>query len=355
MTATGWNSSSTAGRCTATPATRKPPPATVAAGTSPPTASPNTSASSMTIDADLDRLRRAVAAPLPHPDPAALEAMSRQTAEWVARHWAELPAQPVGRSASRREMEALLREPPPEQGRPFADVLADFQEKIVGRALSTKHPRFLAFIPGAPAYPAVLADWLCAGTNFFAGVWKEAPGPTQVEILVLDWFKELLGLPAQARGLLTSGGSEANLTALAVAREPLPYDERRRSVLYVAEHRHWSIDRALKILGFAPDQLRPVPAAADYRLRRQALMQAVAEDRAAGRRPWAVVANAGATNTGTVDPLDEIADVCREHGLWYHVDAAYGWPAVLTPDGHSLLAGIERADSITLDPHKWFA
>src|SRR5262249_14166943 len=160
----------------------------------------------------------------------------------------------------------------------------------------------------------VLADWLCAGTNFFAGVWKEAPGPTQVEIIVLDWFKELLGLPTEARGLLTSGGSEANLTGLAVAREPLPPEERRRAILYVAEHRHWSVDRALKILGFLPDQLRPVASGADFRLKAGPLSQAIAEDRAAGRKPWAVVANAGATNTGAVDPLDDLADVCRDHG-----------------------------------------
>src|SRR5262249_3746479 len=165
--ATGWNNSSTAARSTATPATRKPPPATAAAGTSPPTASPNTSASSMTIDADLARLRRAVAEPLPHPDPDELQSMSRQVADWVVRHWIALPQEPVGRTASRRQMEALLRQPPPEQGRAFAEVLADFQDKVAANALSTKHPRFLAFVPGTPCYPAVLADWLCAGTNFF--------------------------------------------------------------------------------------------------------------------------------------------------------------------------------------------
>src|SRR5207248_1361598 len=131
----------------------------------------------------------------------------------------------------------------------------------------------------------------------------EAPGPTQVEIVVLDWFKQFLGYPPAASGLLTSGGSEANLTALAVARERLSYDDRRRAVLYVAEHRHWSVDRAAKILGFSPDQLHAVPAAADFRLMPQALHGAIEKDRSKGRLPWAVVANAGATNTGTVDPL----------------------------------------------------
>jgi glutamate/tyrosine decarboxylase-like PLP-dependent enzyme len=202
---------------------------------------------------------------------------------------------------------------------------------------------------------SVLGDFLCAGSNFFAAVWLEASGPAQVEILVLDWFKEFLGLPRAAGGLLTTGGSEANLTALAVAREPLDYEERGRAVLYLSEQRHWSVDRAAKVLGFRPDQLRPVPADAGLRLDPAALAAVVGRDRAAGLRPWAVVANAGATNTGTVDPLSALADLCLREQLWLHVDAAYGWAAALTSEGRAELAGIERADSVTLDPHKWFA
>jgi glutamate/tyrosine decarboxylase-like PLP-dependent enzyme len=310
----------------------------------------------MTIDVqELARLGRELAQPLPHPDPAGLHDLTRQTADWVARHWATLPEQTLGRTASRPQMEALLRRPPPEEGRPFADVLADFEQNIASHALRVNHPRFLAFVPGAPCLPAVLGDWLCAGTNFFAGVWLEAAGPTQVEILVLDWFKEFLGYPDSARGVLTGGGSEANLTALAVAREPLSYEDRCRAVLFVTEHRHWSIDRAAKVLGFRPDQLQPLPATADFRLDPRRLANEVNAARQAGRLPWAVVANAGATNTGTVDPLAVVAAVCRDLGLWLHVDGAYGWPAVLTAEGRQLLAGIDCADSIALDPHKWFA
>jgi aromatic-L-amino-acid decarboxylase len=309
----------------------------------------------MSIESDLARLRQSVAEPLPHPDTLTLQQLTHDVADWVIQHWVDLPTQPLGRTCGRPEMEALLRQSPPEWGRPFADVFADFQTKIVANALSTKHPRFLAFVPGAPSFPSVLGDWLCAGTNFFAGVWKEAPGPTEVEIVVLDWFKQFLGYPAQASGILTTGGSEANLTALAVARERLSFEDRGRAVLYVTEHRHWSIDRAAKILGLRPDQLHPLPAAADFRLDAARLREAVHADRAAGKLPWAVVANAGATNTGTVDPLADLADVCAQHHLWFHVDAAYGWPVVLTEEGRQLLSGIERADSITLDPHKWFA
>ncbi len=125
---------------------------------------------------------------------------------------------PVGQTAGRAEMERLFREPPPEDGQDFTRCVAEIQAKIIPYTLRPSHPRFLAFIPGAPTFVSILGDWLCAGLNFFAGVWKEAPAATEVELLVLDWFKEFLGYPAQARGILTSGGSEANLTALVVAQ-----------------------------------------------------------------------------------------------------------------------------------------
>jgi aromatic-L-amino-acid decarboxylase len=269
-------------------------------------------------------------------------------------HLTSLPDQRVGRRASRAELETLLREPAPEQGAPFDKVLAEFGAKVAPFAFRINHPRFLAFIPGAPTLPSVLGDWLCSATNFFAGVWLEAAGPAQVELIVLDWFKEFLGYPARASGLLTSGGSEANLTALVVARQTIAFADRERAVLYVTDQRHWSVDRAARIIGLHPDQVRPLPATGDFRLDPEALAQAVERDRRANLVPWVVVANAGATNTGAVDPLSELAQVCRDQRLWFHVDAAYGWPAVLTVEGRADLAGIEQADSLTLDPHKWF-
>jgi glutamate/tyrosine decarboxylase-like PLP-dependent enzyme len=272
----------------------------------------------------------------------------------LLRHHATLPEQDIGLSGTRAEMESLLREPPPETGRDFAEVLAQFDASVAAYCFRINHPRFLAFIPSAPTFLSVLGDLLCAGTNFFAGVWLEASGASQVELLVLDWFKEFLGLPATASGILTSGGSEANLTALLVAREPLSFEERGRAVLYLTEQRHWSVDRAAKVIGLRPDQLRPIAADAEFRLPASALRRVVAEDRAAGRLPWAVIANAGATNTGTVDPLLPLAEVCRDEQLWLHVDAAYGWAAALVPDERAALDGIARADSLTLDAHKWF-
>lgn len=293
--------------------------------------------------------------PLAHPDTVEMRQLGHEVLAWIVEHLGSLPDQPIGQTAGRTEMESHLRESPPEQGQGFAQVLRDFQEHVAPFAFRVNHPRFLAFIPSAPSFLSVLGDMLCAGSNFFAGVWLEAAGPAEVEILVLDWFKEFLGYPAGASGILTGGGSEANLTALVVARERLSAADRARAVLYVTEQRHWSIDRAAKVIGLAPEQVRPVPTGNDFRLSVSALADAVRQDREASRLPWAVVANAGATNTGAVDPLAELASWCQEGRLWLHVDAAYGWPAVLIPAGRRDLAGIEQADSITLDPHKWFA
>ena len=308
----------------------------------------------MSNPSPLDVLRARCAEPLPHPDAESLRIACQAVADFVVADFTTLSQRGTGHIATRSEMERLLREPPPEDGAAFAQVLDEYVAKIAPNATRCQHPRFLAFVPGAPSFYSVLGDWLCAGTNVFAGVWKEAAAAAQVEILVLDWFKTFLGYPYEAMGLLTSGGSEANLTALVVARERLPFDDRMRAVLYTSEHRHWSVDRAVKIIGMHADQLRPLPADDDGRLRVDLLKQAIIDDRRSGRVPWAILANAGATNTGSVDPLVELADICAAEKLWLHADAAYGWPMVLTEEGRSALAGIDRADSITLDPHKWF-
>jgi aromatic-L-amino-acid/L-tryptophan decarboxylase len=303
----------------------------------------------------LDRLRQACAVPLPHPDAAVLLQQTNEALAWLVREFTDLSNQRVGRTGTRQDMEALLREPPPEDGCDFSAVLAEYQENVAPYACRIDHPRFLAFIPSAPTFYSVLGELLASGTNPFAGVWLEAAGPAQVELVVLDWFKEFLGYPADAGGILTGGGSEANLTALVVARERLNLDERGRAVLYVSDQRHWSVDRAAKVIGLRPDQVRPVAADAAWRMSASALKACVNEDRVAGRMPWAVVANGGATNTGAVDPLADLAAACHALNLWLHVDAAYGWAAALDPEGKRLLQGVERADSITLDPHKWFA
>jgi glutamate/tyrosine decarboxylase-like PLP-dependent enzyme len=309
----------------------------------------------MPIDDRLAALRRAVADPLPHPDLAELRSAAEAIQDWAIRHYQTLPEESIGLTATPADLAARLDRRPPDVGRPFADVFADFREHIEPFAFRVNHPRFLAFIPGAPSFPSILGDWLAAAANFFVSVWLEGAGPAQVEATVLGWFRDWLGLPARTRGILTGGGSEANLTALVVARERVPLADRGRMVLYTADQRHWSIDRAAKVMGLRPDQISLVPVDDELGLRGPELARSITRDRGTGLLPWAVVANAGTTHTGTVDPLAEIATVCRSENLWLHVDAAYGWAAVLTEEGRRELIGIGEADSVTLDPHKWLA
>jgi aromatic-L-amino-acid/L-tryptophan decarboxylase len=194
---------------------------------------------------------------------------------------------------------------------------------------------------------------MASALNVYAGTWMEAAGPSRIELVVLDWFKEWIGYPPEAAGALVSGGSAANITALACAREALlgPMDD--RAVLYVSDQAHSSIARAARLLGFRPDQVRVLPSDDAQRLQPATVSAAIAADTAVGRRPLLVAAAAGATNTWAVDPLEGLAAVCREHGIWLHVDGAYGAFGARTERGRRALAGLELADSVTLDPHKW--
>lgn len=293
--------------------------------------------------------------PLRHPDEAELIRAAQMIESWAFEHSRTLHEQPVGHTGPPERLAALLDEPAPEEPRGFDSIFQRFVDHIAHYGHVSNHPRFLAFVPGAPSMPSMLGDWLAAAVNLFCGVWMEAPGATQVELTVLRWFTEILGYPTQARGILTSGGSEANLTALVTARETVPFEMRSRAVVYVSVQRHWSIDRAVKIIGLHPSQIQPIPDDSALRMRGDALLEQVRRDRAAGKHPWLIVANGGATNTGIVDALDELAKVARSENLWLHVDAAYGWAAALTEKGREALTGLGQADSITLDPHKWFA
>jgi glutamate/tyrosine decarboxylase-like PLP-dependent enzyme len=202
----------------------------------------------------------------------------------------------------------------------------------------------------------VLGDWLAAGYNFFAGVWTVAGGPNQVEFTVLEWFRQWIGMPEGAGGLLTSGGSAANLTAVVAARHAVVGEDASRLprlTVYVSDQAHSSTVRAAWIAGVPRAHVRVLPADDAYRLRPDLLADAIRRDRAAGLLPLMVVASAGTTNTGAVDPLDDLADLCTAEGVWLHVDGAFGGFAAMTERGRAQLAGLGRADSVTLDPHKW--
>jgi glutamate/tyrosine decarboxylase-like PLP-dependent enzyme len=286
-------------------------------------------------------------------DPETMRRLGYRVVDMLVDRLVTLDGQPVRQTATREELERRLREPPPAGPHDFDEILARLAEDVLPFASRVDHPRFFAFIPGCPTWPGVLGEWIAKGTHLFQGTWSASGGPSEVELVVVDWFREWLGLPPETAGLLVSGGSHANLTGLACAREARLGVDAGDAVVYASTQVHSSVGRALRVLGFPADQLRLLAPDESFRLRPNDVEAAIAEDLRAGLRPFAVVANAGATNTGAVDPLAALRSLCDEHGLWLHVDAAYGGFAALTDRGRAALAGLGAADSVVLDPHKW--
>jgi len=286
-------------------------------------------------------------------DPDRMRELGHLVVDRLVDHWTTLRDQPAGRRTGREVLERLLWEPPPEEGRDPEHVIRRVESDVLAHMGRVHHPRFFAFVPGPGNWIGVLADLLATGTNVFAGTWFEASGPAMVELVTADWLRMWCGLPGEAGGVFVSGGSMANLTALAVARRIALDDRIAGATAYCSDQTHSAVDRAFAVLGFGPDQVRRLPSDDQYRLSVPSLREAVASDRAAGRRPFCIVANAGTTNTGAVDPLGDLADLCEGEGLWLHTDAAYGGAAVLCERGRRELTGLERSDSLALDPHKW--
>jgi aromatic-L-amino-acid/L-tryptophan decarboxylase len=293
-------------------------------------------------------------------DPLELDAeqmrrMGYAVVDLLVRRIAGLANEPVLSMASRTEMEARIDEPAPAGARDFDGLLERLDRDVLPFVGHFDHPRFFGYIPGAGTWPAALGDLIAAAMNIDSGAWRESAGPSQLELTVLDWFREWIGYPIEAAGVLVSGGSAANLTAIACARETIVGSMSPRIVAYASDQTHSSLARAARHLGFRPDQLRVLPTDDRFRIRLDDLAAAIDADASAGRLPFLVNANAGTTNTGAVDDLVAISRLCRERGIWLHVDGAYGAFAVLTERGRAALEGLELADSVTLDPHKWLA
>ena len=289
-------------------------------------------------------------------DHATMQRLGRQVADVVAEHLSSLRSQRVLTNGLPAATRRRVREAPPDDPVAFDDILRELREDVFPYAVREPHPRFMAYVPGCPTFPAVLGDWLATGYNFFAGVWPVAEGPNAIELAVLEWFREWIGMPAGAGGLLTNGGSGATLTAIIAARQAAVGDDATRLprlTMYASDQAHSAALRAGWIAGVPRAQVRVLPSDGDFRLRVEDVRRAIRADRAAGLIPLAVVASAGTTNTGAIDPLDELADLCAEEKVWLHADAAYGGFAALTERGKEAMRGLGRCDSVALDPHKW--
>lgn len=282
-----------------------------------------------------------------------MRALGYRIVDRLVEHFDGQPTQRVAAKGVRADLERRLREPLPEQPANPEDVLHKLEEDVFSHMLHVDHPRFFAFVPSPGNYVGALADALAAGVNPFVGTWLGASGPAQVELVTVDWLRQICGLPETAGGIFVSGGSMANLTALAAARHAKLGGVTSGGVAYYSDQTHSAVERGLRVLGFTREQLRKLPSDDRFQLIPAELERAVREDRAGGRKPFCVIANAGTTNTGAVDPLPALRELCDRENLWLHADGAYGAAGMLSGKGRADLEGLSLVDSLALDPHKW--
>ena len=295
-------------------------------------------------------------------DPSEFRKHGHALVDWIAEYFAHPERYPVLPRVAPGDVRRALPSSAPESGEPFDDILRDFERILVPALTHWNHPGFFAYFASTGSAPAVLAEFLAAAVNQQAMLWRTSPAATELEEVALGWLRELVGLPPAFTGVIYDTASISTLHALAAAREGAVPGVRvhglaRRGVgpmrLYCSEHAHSSVDKAVMLLGFGHESLLRIQADGQFRMRADALEDAIDRDLADGIRPVAVVATAGTTSTTSVDPIDAIAAICGDRGVWLHVDAAYAGVTAMLPDRRALFAGWERADSIVINPHKW--
>ena len=291
-----------------------------------------------------------MATPL-EPDKREREALNAAILQYLDDWYEQAATMPASGIDLDPSVAAKLARPPDEAGRALSEILEDLDGAGQSGIL---HPSggHLSYIPNGGLYTAALAEFLAAGLNRYTGVAGAAPGMSAIEHGVVSWMSSLFGLGDKASGLMLSGGSLANFTAIVAARTSRLGDDLTKGVLYLTAHTHHSVAKAARLAGFRDDQIRGVAVDAELRMEPEALAAAVEEDRNEGRMPFMVVGSAGTTDTGTVDPLWDLGELSAAHELWFHIDGAYGGFFQLTERGSTRLTGIERADSISIDPHK---
>lgn len=283
---------------------------------------------------------------------------------WLTEYLAHPERYPVLARVAPGEIAAQLPPSPPQQGEAMDAILADFERIIVPGITHWNHPAFFAYFAISSSVPGIIGELLAAGLDVNGMLWKSSPAATELEQVALDWLRQLLGLEPGWFGIITDTASMSTMLALAAAREARPeLDVRGRGLagradlprlrVYCSEHAHSSVDKAAIALGLGHENVVKIATDDVYRMRPDALMQVVEEDIALGYLPIACVATVGTTSTSSIDPVPAIADLCARHGVWLHVDGAYGGSAALAPEMRHVLDGVERADSLVVNPHKW--
>jgi aromatic-L-amino-acid decarboxylase len=295
--------------------------------------------------------------------PEAFRTAAHAAVDWIAEYLEQSAHYPVRSRVQPGDIRAMLPAHPPAQGEPLDAMLQDFHATILPGITHWNHPAFFAYFANSASYPGILGELLTAGLNANGMLWITSPAVTELEQVTLDWLRQLMGLGDGWFGQITDTASVSTFYALAAARERAGYDVRTKGMtarpelprlrVYCSEHAHSSIDKAVIALGIGHENLVKIPADDQFRMRADALAAAIADDVAAGFKPIAVVPCIGTTSTTSVDPLVEAVRIAREYGCWVHVDAAYGGVAAIVPELRYLLDGVDGADSLVVNPHKW--
>jgi len=287
---------------------------------------------------------------------------AHQLVDWMADYMRDVSALPVTADVRPGDIIRRLPHSPPAEGEPFDRLFQDFTDVIVPGMTHWNHPGWFAYFPGNNSPPSVLAEMLTATLGAQCMSWATSPAATELEQLTMNWLRQMLALPEEFTGVIQDTASTATLVALLSARERATgyrtgregvTEGRPRLVVYASREAHSSVDKAVKLAGYGMEQLRRVPVDDRYSMRSDALAEMMDRDIEAGLIPACVVATVGTTSSTAVDPDEPIAEVCRTHGVWLHVDAAYAGTAAIVPEHRGLFQGVEHADSLVLNPHKW--
>jgi aromatic-L-amino-acid decarboxylase len=282
--------------------------------------------------------------------------------DWIADYRETIAARPVMAQVKPGDIRAMLPKAPPADPEPFESVFGDLDRVILPGISHFQHPRFFGYFPANSDLASVLGDYLSTGLGVVGLAWQSSPALTELEEVTADWMRQMIGLGDAWRGVIQDTASTSTLVALICARERASHyalaGKGMQSgdpvmTVYVSEHAHSSVDKAAALAGFGAGHVRHIAMDGEFAMRPDALRAAIEADRAAGYRPCAVVASIGTTTTTAVDPLKEVAAIAREHGLWLHVDAAMAGSAMILPECRRMFDGIEQADSLVLNPHKW--
>ena len=283
-----------------------------------------------------------------------------EVVNWIADYLKGIESYPVTSNVIPGQIRESLPTSSPYTGESFEDILYDFNSKIVPGITHWNHPGFFAYFAITGSGPGILGEMLAAALNVNAMVWKSSPAGVELEGLTLDWLRDLLGLPMTFQGVINDTASSSSLYALSAARHTCFPEARERGIfttpmsrIYASKEAHSSIDKAVITLGYGIAGLNRIETDRDFRMNTDALRRALQEDMKSDIRPMAIVATLGTTSTGSMDPIDKLADIAEEYGVWLHVDAAYAGPAAIVPEFREYFSGWERADSIVLNPHKW--